>query len=270
MPPTEIVMPPPPGGSAIVSRIDAAHRIPPTHLTTAPPPPRSVRLDLASPCEQPRKRSQMRWPLYMRLVGEIADAGVRELGLGFVGEPFACDWLADALEYAKARGIGFVSVATDGLHATPERVKRCLEAGLDALRFSVNEDAIGNVKSARRARDAGGHACVIYAASIRCEGEQQARMEKLTREVLPFVDEHYWLAACGCVPCWSLFNEAHITFDGRLSACGFDADEQWIMADLAESSFEDGWVGHRFARLRDGHLKGDVKGTLCQACLRYR
>src|SRR5207247_1346136 len=54
-------------------------------------------------------------------------------------------------------------------------------------------DALVNLKEARRIRDAGRYPCGLYASSIRYDGAQQERMQALVEEILPYLDEHYWL-----------------------------------------------------------------------------
>jgi len=316
----------PPRIGTITERIDAVTAIPATHRMPTPPPPRSVKIELTSECNyrcgfcahrlRLKDRGEMRWPLYTRLVGELVDAGVEELGLFFIGESFMCDWLADAVGYAKSRGIRYAFLTTNGSLATPERVWACMDAGLDSLKFSMNNadeeqfkrvaqvkpklfrDAIANLKEARRIRDEHGYSCGLYASSIRYDGEQQQHMQSLVDEILPFVDEHYWLPLYSMgslaearerelgyrptagnqgrlerlrepLPCWSLFTEGHITHDGKLSACCFDAGDRWVMADLSETAFLDGWTSGAFARLREAHLRRDVSGTICEACVAY-
>jgi len=124
-------------------------------------------------------------------------------------------------------------------------------------------------------------------------------MQALVDEILPYVDEHYWLPLYSIgslakqreeelgyrpiagnqgrldalrepLPCWSLFTEGHVTCDGKLSACCFDAGDRWIMADLSETSFVDGWKSAPFRKLREAHLKRDVSGTICESCVAYR
>jgi len=245
------------------------------------------------------------------------DAGVKELGLFFIGESFICDWLPEAIAFAKGRGIEYAFLTTNGSLATPERVQACMEAGLDSLKFSMNYadvaqfreiaqvkgslfgEAIENLKEAKRVRDEGGYTCGLYASSIRYDGEQQERMESLVREIVPYLDEHYWLPLYSMgslarqreeelgyrptagnqgrlgalrepLPCWSLFTEGHITHDGKLSACCFDAGDRWVMADLNDVSFADGWSSARFAALRQAHLARDVRGTVCEDCVAYK
>jgi len=322
-----IVMPPQPAGAAITSRIDAVTRIPANYLLPAPPAPRAVKIELTSQCNyrcgycahrlRLKQRGEMEWGLYTRLVGEMVDAGVEELGLFFIGESFMCEWLPEAIAFAKGRGIEYAFLTTNGSLATPERVQRCFEAGLDSLKFSLNNadaeqfrgiarvkgqlfhDSIANLKAARKVRDEGNFSCGLFASSIRYDGVQQERMQDLVNEILPYVDEHYWLplysmgslarereAELGYkpiagnqgrigalrepLPCWSAFTEGHVTHDGKLSACCFDAGDRWTMADLNEVSFMDGWHSTRFQALRAAHLCKDVGGTPCAECVAYK
>jgi len=160
-------------------------------------------------------------------------------------------------------------------------------------------NALDNIAAAKKIRDAGGYATRLYASSIHYDGEQQAKMEALLAErVLPFVDQHYWLPlySMGAVatqreeelgfrpiagnqgrlgamreplPCWSAFSEGHVTADGILSACCFDADGRFAMADLNEVEFMDGWNSEPFQALRAAHLRKDVSGTICEDCVAY-
>ena len=106
-------------------------------------------------------------------------------------------------------------LTTNGRLATPDRVAACMEAGLDSLKFSFNNadpeqfeavtqvrakdyfTVIENIKAARRVRDEDGFRCGLYASSIRYDGEQLQKMEAAVQEILPYVDEHYWLPLYG-------------------------------------------------------------------------
>jgi hypothetical protein len=120
-------------------------------------------------------------------------------------------------------------------------------------------------------------------------------MEQAVAAILPYVDEHYWLPLYGQagltsgakgtrptagnqgrvgalrkpLPCWSLFTEGHITFDGHLSACCFDHDGRFNMGDLNAVSFMDAWHSAPFQALRRANLAEDVAGTVCEKCLAY-
>lgn len=159
--------------------------------------------------------------------------------------------------------------------------------------------ALDNISAAWVVRKSHGFKTGLYASSIRYDGAQQRRMEELlTARVRPFVDEHYWLplysmgafatqreAELGYrptagnqgrlgalrepLPCWSAFTEGHVTAEGKLSACCFDATANWTMGDLTRQSFMEAWNSEPFIRLREAHLKRDVRGTVCEDCVAY-
>lgn len=159
--------------------------------------------------------------------------------------------------------------------------------------------AVNNVRSAFEVRADGGYRTGLYASSIRCDGDQHARMEALLAErVSPFVDQHYWLplysmgafatqreetlgypptagnqgrigASREPLPCWSAFTEGHVTAEGKLSACCFDATHNWTLRDLTCQPFSEAWNSPSFVNLRDAHLRRDVHGTVCEHCVAY-
>lgn len=159
-------------------------------------------------------------------------------------------------------------------------------------------NAFKNIEQAYRIREAKGYKTGLYASSIRYDGDQQRKMEEIVTKVKPFVDEHYWLPLYSMgslaedrerelgyrptagnqgrleamrepLPCWSAFTEGHITANRKLSACCFDSDGRWSMADLDEVDFITGWNSLMFQKLREAHLKKDVSGTICEACVAY-
>jgi len=311
---------------SITKRIDAVTGISDKYRHAELPAPRAVKIELTSQCNyrcgfcahrlRMKDRGEMDRAFYERVVGEMVDAGVEELGMFYIGESFMCDWLPEAIAFAKKRGMRYVFLTTNGSLATPERVEACMAAGLDSLKFSMNNadeeqfvqiaavkaklfrDAIENLKAAWRVREEGGYTCGLYASSIQYDGVQQEKMLDLVKELRPYVDEHYWLPLYSMgsmttqreeelgyrpiagnqgrvgalrepLPCWSVFTEGHITHDGKLSACCFDAGDKWIMANLNDVPFQDGWNSNAFVDLRAAHLRKDVTGTICESCVAY-
>ena len=159
--------------------------------------------------------------------------------------------------------------------------------------------ALANVKAAWELRKHGGYKTGLYASSIKYDGEQFAKMEALLNEhVRPYVDQHYWLPLYSMgafaserekqlgyrptagnqgrldalrepLPCWSAFTEGHVTAEGKLSACCFDATSNWTMGDLTKHSFMEAWNSPSFVKLREAHLRKDVRGTVCENCIAY-
>ncbi len=171
--------------------------------------------------------------------------------------------------------------------ADDEQFERVM--GVKARLFSK---ALFNLKTARLVRSELKSSCGIYASSILYDVGQQERMrEFLAEHVLPFVDEHYFLPLYSMgslatqreeelgyrptagnqgrvgalrepLPCWSAFSEGHVTADGILSACCFDADTRWGMGDLNRMSFMQAWNSPEFQSLRAAHLRVESKGMI--------
>lgn len=159
--------------------------------------------------------------------------------------------------------------------------------------------ALGNIEAAWNIRERGGYKTGLYASSIQYDGAQQQKMEALLdSKVKPFVDQHYWLPLYSMgafatqreeelgfrptagnqgrlgalrepLPCWSAFTEGHVTADGKLSACCFDATAGWTMGNLVEVPFMEAWNSSKFVKLREAHLRKDVRGTVCEKCIAY-
>lgn len=70
------------------------------------------------------------------------------------------------------------------------------------------------------------------------------------------------------VPCWALFNAAKITWNGWLTACCFDHDEKFEIADLNKVSLLEAWNNPKFVGMRQEHLDEKfTKDSLCAKCL---
>lgn len=208
----------------ITDRIDAITRISAEYLGTTIPAPKSCKIEITANCNYKcgfcvkslrEDNGAMDRKLYSRIIRELRDAGVEELGVFYIGESFTCKWLPEAIKEAKDVGFPYVFLTTNGSAATPARVKACFDAGLDSLKFSINfcepgqlaevaqvseryfGKAIENLKQARHIRDDGGYQCGIYASSIAFDGEQGKKMRAVVDEIRPYVDQHYWLPLYG-------------------------------------------------------------------------
>ena len=313
----------------ITQRIDHITNLRTNYRSATPPIPESVKIEMTARCDfqcffcasamRLRAKGDIDREFFERILVEMRMLGVREIGLFYLGESFLCSWLPEAVHFAKhVARYPYVFLTTNGRLATPGRVKACMEAGLDSLKFSFNfsgpeqfhdvtrvkasdyAKVEAHIKEARRVRDeveaTTGHRCGIYASSIRYDDEQFERMKEAVERILPYVDEHYWLPLYGQaaltagahgtvptagnqgrigalrkpLPCWSLFTEGHITFDGRLSGCCFDHDGRFNMGDLTKMTFLEAWHSAPFQKLRGANLAEDVRGTPCEACVAYQ
>jgi len=171
-------------------------------------------------------------------------------------------------------------------------------ADIAGVKASIYRDVVENIKTTAKVRDEGGYDCGVYASYINYDGDQGERMKAVVAEVEPLLDQVYalplysqadlvsvaenergWSIKGGNpgrfgnmrepVPCWSLFTEARVTHDGHLSACCFDHDGRFHMGDLKKQPFMEAWTSEAFQELRRAHLAGDVRETVCGACVSY-
>jgi hypothetical protein len=313
----------------ITNRIDAITSINADRRACILPAPRSVKIELTGRCNfkcsfcarslMLRDQQDMDKDLFRRLLVELRESGVEEIGLFYLGESFLVTWLPAAIHFAKHEAkFPYVFLTTNGSLATEKRCEALFRAGLDSLKFSFNyadpaqfEEISGmpaklfptilkNVKLAHSARDRVqaeiGHRCGLYASYIQYDGKQGERMQAAVAEVAPYLDEVYalplysqaehvgdaerargWEVTAGNrgrsgalrepLPCWAVFTEGHITWDGKLSACCFDHDGHFHMGDLTRERFMDAWNSDAFQALRGAHLRKNVAGTVCEKCV---
>jgi hypothetical protein len=313
----------------ITERIDNITGIKPEQAKAFAPAPKSVKIELTGRCnfrcafcaraENLRQVGDMDRSLFERLLLEMREEGVEEIGLFYLGESFLCKWLPEAVRFAKHEAkFPYVFLTTNGSISTPQRMRECFEAGLDSLKFSLNyadqaqfsevarvkpilfDKMVANIKAAKEVRDKveadSGHRCGLYASYIQYDDAQSDKMAAMVAQIRPHVDEIYalplynqadlvsdadasWQYTAGNrgrldalrdpIPCWSIFTEGHITFDGHLSACCFDHDGRFHMGDLNKLAFSDAWNSVSFQKLRQAHLNRDVSGTVCERCVAY-
>lgn len=184
----------------ITDRIDRITLLTPEDRSEAPPVPKSVKIELTARCDfecffcasamRLRDKADIDPAFPRRILRDLRALGVEEIGLFHLGESFLCGWLEDAVRYAKQEcGYPYVFLTTNGRMAKPERVRACMQAGLDSLKFSFNfsgpeqfSDVTGvrardfwrlvqNLREARRLHDqvaaATRYHCGLYASSIR-------------------------------------------------------------------------------------------------------
>lgn len=206
---------------SITKRVDHVSGIPDEYRKAVIPAPISVKLELTSRCNfrctyctkpmETRKHGDMDRELYSKIIKELKEAGVKELGLFFLGESFLCRWLPEAIKEAKDIGFEYVFLTTNGSVANPDIVEKCMDAGLDSLKFSFNYYSaeqmnamtgvgplfyfkiIENIKSAFHVRKANGYRCGLYASYVELSDSQSMKMAEAVADIQHYLDEVYAL-----------------------------------------------------------------------------
>jgi MoaA/NifB/PqqE/SkfB family radical SAM enzyme len=319
------------GKHTITDRIDNITNISEEYRKSFLPAPKSVKIELTGRCnyacsfcarsDMLRIQKDMDRDLFERLLLEMREAGVEEIGLFYLGESFLLKWLPEAIHFAKhVAKFPYVFLTTNGSLSTPKKMEACFRAGLDSLKFSLNyadvdqfvdiarvkpklfEKMMTNIKAAKDVRDKvfedTGHSCGLYASYIKYDDDQMRKMEELVYALTPFLDEIYPLplynqsglvtdeekrrgwgitagnrGRLGCmvdpIPCWALFTEGHITWNGELNGCCFGHTDALEMGDLKTTPFMEAWNSDKFKELRQAHLDKNIKGTACEFCIAY-
>lgn len=212
----------------ITIRIDRITKIPDNYLKEILPAPKSVKIELSPVCNyrcgfcaltqrtvQPKMKDCMELDFFKRIVKEMYEAGVEEIGLFYLGESLMNKPLTiAACKAAKEIGIEYVFLTTNGSMCDAATAKALFEAGLDSLKFSITstrdeftsitgvkaalfDASLRNLEAAVQIRDEVGSKCKISASSIRYDGEQGKKMEELVDWVKSVLtgpnDCHYWL-----------------------------------------------------------------------------
>jgi hypothetical protein len=249
----------------------------------------------------------MSWDTWVMVADKLRNAGVEQIGMFYLGESFILPWLPDAINYARLIGFTNIFLTTNGSLSTPDVVKKCMDAGLNSLKFSINYSdpeqmtAIAKVKSrlydtvdvniiaARAVRDVGGYDCGLFGSYIAYDGDQGDRIKARVDSLTPYLDERPYALPLysqagqvtgsgpgnpsrvegtrAPVPCWVAFAQAHVTHTGDLSACCFDHAGGFVVGSLIDGDFDQAWNSEAFRALRRAHLSGDVRGTVCDGCI---
>ena len=136
---------------SITTRIDAITDIPNTHRKPFLPAPKSVKIELTGRCNyrcgfcalrmrKDQPRGDMDFDLFKKITREMREAGVEEIGCFFLGESMmAPDLLVDAIRWCKKElDFPYVFLTTNASLANPDIVDAVMSAGLDSLKWSVN------------------------------------------------------------------------------------------------------------------------------------
>ena len=300
--------------SSIRERISQVSHISENRLLDKPPLPKSVKIEVTARCDlqcyfcavtyKDRGKGHIDKKFLFGLLDQIRAAGVEEVGLFWMGEPFLNLELPEYVAYAKQIGFPYVFLTTNGRMASRDKLQKVFDSGLDSIKFSINADSrenfekvcgvkgfdrvIENIKTAREVRGPRKKPA-IYASSV-YDPLNKENYHRIGAMIASYVDEHYPLHIRGGytlkengeetdpsylntleskLPCWPLFTLPYISYDGFMSACFCDFDSRLFMANLNEVSFAEAWHSPKFAELRRHHLNKNVVSTPCEQCIAY-
>ena len=298
---------------SIIERVDNTTHTPSDRLAPNPPFPKSVKIEITSRCNlscsycarasSRRPSGDMPIETFKSILIDLVALGVEEVGLFYLGEPFVLQNVHKYIRECKKAGINYVFITTNGTMCTPDRLRLCVDAGLDSMKFSINSydrtsyeeyhgvdmfDAIiENVKWLHMYKNSNRIDIDTCVSSI-CFPGKERELSKFRDMIENYTDEFYLLPLYNQggnvrgevpgnpgrlanrvppIPCWALFNSARITWEGKLTACCFDHFGKFEMGDITKIPIMEAWNSENFIKLRNSHLSLSISGTLCEACL---
>ncbi|ONI37593.1 hypothetical protein AN639_09615 [Candidatus Epulonipiscium fishelsonii] len=237
-----------------------------------------------------------------RILQEAYSLGVRCVGFYSTGEPFLNTNLCLYISYAKEIGYEYVYLNTNGKLATVENIEKCVEAGLDSLKYSINaansstykfihgkddfDEVINNLKQVHKYRIENNKPLKLYTSTILTKYtiDDEEKLKNLLQE---YVDEMMFYKvrnASGLITevmedlqidepdtkkefeCKLPFNTIHITWEGYLTACCGDFNNYVAIEDLNKMSLSDAWNSERYVNFRKRLLNKDLENTMCYNC----
>ena len=278
-----------------------------------PPIPKTLLIEISNGCnhaclfcanpQMTRKIGRIDRALMERVMTEAAAEGCEEIGFYTTGEPLIHTELETFVAWASRLGYGYIYISTNGALATPERLRRLIDAGLNSLKFSINagsresyrkihgkddwDKVMGNLKAIsqyRKTMDRELRLFVTFVVTTLTEHE----VEPFREMVAPLVDEVSFeecTSQMGTMTaaqrilapeapsglgdggiCPLPFMRLHVTYEGYLTLCCSDYQNYLAVADLNSESLVAAWQSAPFQAARRRHLADDIRGILCGNC----
>ncbi|MDP2924022.1 MAG: radical SAM protein [Candidatus Omnitrophota bacterium] len=247
-----------------------------------------------------RKEGFIDFELFKKIIDESKPYGPRHFILHKDGEPLLHPKIADMVSYIKkSNPKNTVYISTNGLFLTREMVIVLMEAGLDQLHISigaVNEETYLKIRggSLKQLEDN-----IIGAITVKKEKNlkkpvitlQIIRMQETLKEIESFIKKWKIYDVRFSVPsflnwggiktdlsldkqkpvrrypCHTLWLSPSINWDGMVSICCIDWNEEEVLGNVKERSLAQIWQGEKIKQYRTYHLtKQYSKIPICAYC----
>jgi molybdenum cofactor biosynthesis enzyme MoaA len=251
----------------------------------------------------PRGR-RMDWDLYRSIVDQCLSMGVRRYSVYLMNEPLLDREIPERIAYISSRLTKpqYTKITSHGGLLTERMALGLMDSGLDKIRISIlslKPETYRKIMRLSLEKTLRNIDRLIELKSKK--GFKKPRLEIVTvdsihtREEIPAMRK-YWkergiklivqtvenragqenirdtaLSAdrLGAYTwCRRMVDQLYILYDGKLVQCCSDWEQQSIIGDLTKASLEDIWFGEHYSSYRRRFAAGDVRGTICECCLK--
>lgn len=251
-----------------------------------------------------RPKGFMKLDLLDKILRDAYANGVREVGYYTTGEPFINPNLDKCIKMAKDIGYEYIYLTTNGALATIDKVKKCVEAGLSSIKFSINaydrktyefthgkddfDTVINNLKQLSDYKKENHLEFKIYVSSIVTKYTVKSKellndifekqniiindivffnVENQTGLLTDIIDDLYVENHKRRVQCGNPFTTINITHEGYLTICCADFENNLVVADLNKMTLTEAWNCDEFINIRKKFLENKLENTMCYNCL---
>ena len=245
----------------------------------------------------------MEWALYKKIVDEVSLYPGTIFRLLCDGEPLCHPRFIEMIRYAKMNGLGPVNFITNGLLMDESRATAVLEAGVEAVEFSLDalnketyevirkgssfEAVMRHVTGFIRLRDRLQARTKIF-VSIIDQPEAEAELDAFIAYWTPRVDRvitRAYTSIRGLVdttkikagthsqrwPCPDLWKRFFINVDGFAEFCVEDWYDQSIIGNIDKATIKSVWGSPDYEKIRTLHRQRKFQDVpYCSGCLDWQ
>lgn len=252
-----------------------------------------------------RKKEHIDEKMCRRILKEAYDLGTKEVGFYVAGEPLLNPKLNEYIKFAKQLGYKYIYITTNGILANLDNVKKLYDSGLNSIKYSINatnkeeyikihktdnfDKVINNLKEVYNWKMNNSINLKVYVSYIATKYTDD--VNKINDLFNNICDEYVVMRAVNqgglipnikeeistnnenivnnnfSLPCSYPFKTIVVTKEGYLTACCMDFENLLAYADLNKCSIKESWNNEKIKKLREKHLKGNVKNTICESCI---
>ncbi len=234
----------------------------------------------------------MDWDLYTKIIDEVAGK-VPALRLSLRGEATLHKKFAEAIRYAKDRGIKEVSTLTHGGKLKGDFMREIIDAGIDWITISIDgtgktyekirkpikfEEVLNNVKGIKAYKDEHG----LTRPVIKIQGIWPAISEDpqlyydtfaphvdlvAFNPLIDYLGNDTQISYLESFCCPQQYQRLVIGADGLVMKCSNDEENREVVGDVKTATVHKIWHGEEMAAVREVHKRGAfMESPVCRKC----
>jgi cytidyltransferase-like protein len=251
-----------------------------------------------------RKVGKIKPDFVYDILAQAYALGTREVGFYATGEPFLVPELPLYIEKAKEIGYKYTYLTTNGVLATPEKIRTVIDAGLDSIKFSINapekkmykfihgrddfDTVMENLRYLNDYRIESGKRYKIFITGILTRFTEYMKddyfsvFKGLADEIVfknvynqgGYMPEIETMLKCysdneSYRRCNLPFDAISVTYEGYLSVENADYENMLVVGDLNKVSLKDAWYGEKMKQIRQAFIDDKLDGLVCDGCVHH-